>query len=195
MSPFRRGLVKWARTVHLYVTLIALALVLFFAVTGFLLNHEDWVGTDNPRTITRAGTLPAGMLGEPPDRLGVVELLRKEYGAVGEVDSFEEEADRLRVVFKRPGTRIDATIQRDDGQAEVVCETRGVVGLMLDLHRGKSTGRAWSLVIDAVCVALLVVATTGLVLWWHLKGRGRYGLAVIGLGLVLGIVIYFGFVT
>src|SRR5690349_16255027 len=120
MSPFRRGVVKWARTVHLYVTLFALALILFFSVTGFLLNHEDWVGTDNPHTRTETGTVPVALLAEPMDRLAVVELLRKDYGAVGEVDSFEQEEDRARVVFKRPGTRIDATIQRESGEAEVV---------------------------------------------------------------------------
>ena len=193
MSPARRNLLKWARTVHLYVTLSSLALILFFSVTGFMLNHEDWFGTDEPRVQTRTGALPTAILREP-DKLAVVELLRKDYGAIGEMDSFEQDEDRLRVVFKRPGTRVDATIQREEGQTEVTCEYRGVAGLMLDLHRGKSTGRAWSLVIDAVCVALMIIAGTGLILWWSLRGRGKYGLALIAVGLILGLAVYFKFV-
>ena len=42
MSPVYREVIRWARNVHLYLTLIALALVLFFSITGFMLNHEDW---------------------------------------------------------------------------------------------------------------------------------------------------------
>jgi len=36
-----RLVVKWARTVHVYLTLFGFGLLLFFAVTGFMLNHED----------------------------------------------------------------------------------------------------------------------------------------------------------
>lgn len=193
MTRFRRGLIKWARTVHLYVTLFTLGLILFFSVTGFLLNHEDWLGTDNPHSITRTGNVPPESL-VSPDKLSIVELLRKDYGAVGAVDSFEIEEDRIRVVFKKPGTRIDASIIREDGQVEVLSETRGFVGLLLDLHRGKSTGIAWSLVIDIVCIAMMLIAMTGLILWWSLKGRGKYGIAVIAIGCLISIAIYFAYV-
>jgi hypothetical protein len=40
----------------------------------------------------------------------------------------------------------------------------------------------WALVIDAVCAVLLVLATTGLILYSSLKGRGRYGLAALVVG-------------
>src|ERR1700676_703403 len=113
MSPFHRGLVKWARTVHLYTTLFALALVLFFSITGFMLNHEDWFGTSDPHTHTDTGSIPTALL-QGPDKLAVVELLRKEFGATGAVDSFEEEegGESFRVVFKSPGRRVEAIIKR-----------------------------------------------------------------------------------
>jgi len=189
MSPWRRHLVKGARTVHLYVTLFTLALILFFSVTGFLLNHEDWVGTDNPTSVTKTGNLPTQILREP-DKLAIVEALRNDYGAVGAVDSIEVDPDQIRVVFKRAGTRVDASIQRETGKAEVLCETRGLVGLFLDLHRGKSTGSAWSLIIDLVCIALFVVATTGIIVWWSLKGRGRYGGLIVLVGTAVGLAVY-----
>jgi hypothetical protein len=193
MSPFHRGLVKWARTVHLYTTLAALGLVLFFAVTGFMLNHEDWFNSGDPHTETRTGLVPVALL-RGPDKLAVVELLRKDYGASGTLDSFAEEGDSFRVVFKAPGRRVEAAIERDTGAAEVTSETRGFAGIILDLHRGKATGSVWSLVIDAVAGVLLLVSGSGLILWWSLRGRGRYGLLVVGLGVVLGVVVFFTFV-
>jgi len=193
MSHAHRLLLKWARTAHVYLTLFGLGLVLFFAVTGFLLNHEEWFGVEVTSTRTTTGTVPTGLLKEP-DRLAVVELLRKDFGARGTVDAFEAEADSLRVVFAGPGRRDEAEIGRADGRVTVTHSSRGLLGLLTDLHRGKSTGRAWGLLIDGVCVLLLVVSATGLVLWSSLRSRGRHGLAVLGLGLAASAGVYYLFV-
>lgn len=193
MSPGHRMLLKWARTVHLYAALLALGLVLFFALTGFMLNHEDWFSPREPFTRTWSGTVPTGLLQEP-DKLGVVETLRKDAGAFGVVDAFEVEEDRLRILFKKPGATLEAVVQRDTGGTEMTCESRGVVGLILDLHRGKVTGNAWSLIIDSACLALALISATGLVLWWSLRGRGRHTGLLLFLGVVLGLYVYYQFV-
>lgn len=190
MSPYYRALIKWARTIHLYVTLFALIVILFFTITGFMLNHEDWFGTSDPRTISVEGTIPLPLLKEP-DKLAIVELLRKDFQAVGAMSSFEVEEDQFRVIFKRPGTEVSATIRRDTGQTESTIQTRGFAGLLLDLHRGKSTGTPWSLLIDLTCVALATIAGTGIILWWTLKGRGRFGVFVILVGVGLAAVAWY----
>ena len=188
MSPVYRELVRWARTVHLYLTLFALALVLFFSVTGFMLNHEDWFVPPTSFDRVHTGKIPTELLAGP-DKLAVAELLRKDYGAVGLVDSFETEEDRLRVVFKRPGTEVEAIIQRDGGETDVTVRTRGVWAVLCDLHRGKSTGAAWSFVIDATCVVLLILSATGLIMWSSLKSRGRFGLVVVAVGAALSVAV------
>lgn len=192
MSPLFRWSVKWARTVHLYLTLFALGLLLFFAATGFMLNHEDWFSPAEPHTTEKKGTIPPELLREP-DKLGIVELLRNDYGAVGPVSAFEVEDDQLRVVFKRPGTQAEAVIRRDDGSAEVTVKTWGLNGFMMDLHRGKDVSRPWHLIIDLVAVVYLILAATGLTMWWSLKGRGRYGLAVIAVGVALSVAVVLAF--
>src|SRR5262245_56610703 len=105
MAPLHRWLLKWARTTHLYVTLFGLALLAFFAVTGFMLNHEDGFSTPEPHTRLATGTVPPEMLQTPVDRLAVVEMLRKDFGASGLVQSFEEEGDEVRVMPQAPGHR------------------------------------------------------------------------------------------
>lgn len=191
MSPFRREVVRWARTVHLYVTLFALALVLLFSVTGFMLNHEDWFVPADAYCRMHEGRIPTQLLASPSNKLAVVELLRKDHGAVGLVDSetFDTEDDPIRIVFKRPGTEVEALIQRETGTTEVTIRTRGPWAILLDLHRGKSTGMVWSLVIDATCVALLILAATGLIMWASLRGRGRFSMPVLIGGTVLSIAV------
>jgi hypothetical protein len=190
MSPGYRWLIKWARTVHLYLTLFALALLLLFAVTGFMLNHEDWFVTREPTTRTVEGRISQKVL-EPLDKLAVVEALRKDFGAVGAVDDFTENEDDVRVSFKRPGTQIVAEIKRDSGEGSATFSSTGLAGILVDLHRGKSTGEVWPWIIDGLCVVILFVAVTGLILWFSLRARGRYGIVVIGLGIALGLGVYF----
>ena len=48
MTRGYRLLIKSARTVHIYTTLTGLLLILFFAFTGFVLNHEDWFQLGEP---------------------------------------------------------------------------------------------------------------------------------------------------
>jgi hypothetical protein len=195
MSHGHRLLLKYARTVHVYLTLFGFVLLLFFAVTGFILNHEDWFGLDEPHRFERTGSVPLRHL-KPLDKLAVVEALRADFGAVGALDSIKEDQDgqRVHAVFKAPGRQIEAEIQCEDGQAVVTHESRGTLGMLTDLHRGKSSGAAWGLVIDGVSIIFVIVSLTGLILWSSLRSRGKHGLLTIGLGLAAGLAVYFLFV-
>jgi hypothetical protein len=193
MTDGYRTLLKWTRTLHICLTMLGLLLLLFFAVTGFMLNHAEWFSLDQVHTRTVEGKLPTALLSEP-DKLMVVERLRSDYGAAAALDSFEIDDDTLRVVFRGPGRQTEATIRRADGQTEVVCESHGVVGRLTDLHRGKAAGKAWGLIIDGTCVLLLIVSVTGLILWASLRTRRRLGLVALVLGVTVGMVVYVVFV-
>ena len=65
------------------------------------------------------------------------------------------------------------------------------MGVVLDLHRGKTSGDAWSFVIDGVSILFVIVSITGLILWSSLRSRAQYGIAVLLLGAAVGLVVYF----
>lgn len=189
MTRGYRLLIKWARTVHIYATLSGLLLILFFALTGFMLNHDTWFSLNEPVVRAASASVPAGLLGGP-DKLAIVEHLRGHCGAGGLMNAFDVEEGFLKVVFKSPGRHTEATINRHTGVTELVYESRGLLGRLTDLHRGKESGPAWSLVIDCTCVLLFLVATTGLILWYSLRTRFHRGLAALTLGLVFFAALY-----
>jgi hypothetical protein len=199
MSPLYRWVIKWSRTIHLYLTLFGLALLLLFAVTGFMLNHEDWfINRDKPYSREIEGVqLPLDIL-QKPDELKIVELLRKDHGATGALEVFEvpknEEEHEIRVTFKQPGRSFEATIDKETGELKAKYTSDGLVGILLDLHRVKSTGLVWKLIVDGLVVMLLVISVTGLVLWWSLKGRGHWPAITLVLGTVALIGAYLAFV-
>jgi hypothetical protein len=211
MSRLHRWLLKAARTVHLYVTLFGLTLILFFAVTGFMLNHIEWFLSDEPQSRKEVRSLPLDQLPHgrlPPagdvtgdEKLAIVEALRKQFDITGELWSFDNGDDeRLVVTFRRAGGEAEARIHREDGATEVERKFQGWAIVMTDLHRGnrgnvtnepKFTGQAWMWVIDFACVLLLIISATGLFLWWSLKGRGKWGPVVMLLGGSAAFAVYY----
>jgi hypothetical protein len=278
MIQAHRVLLKWARTLHVYLTMFGFMLLLFFAVTGFMLNHESWflpaettegkiptdctatreavverltkdfnlVGdvesyeinneakslrvvfksTDNltGRDISSVAVidcasgatvvthdsdrsririkivdseLPKELLA-PDDRskdLLIVEKLRKDFGVRGEADlKYEDNGKSCCVRFKSPGYEAEAVIDVNDGKMKVTHRSRGINGILLDLHRGKESGKEWSFIIDGVAILFVIVSITGLILWSSLRSRAQHGFMVLMLGAAIGFAIYFIYV-
>jgi hypothetical protein len=183
MGPAGRRLLSVSRTLHIYFTMLACLLLLFFGSTGFMLNHTDWFGLEALRTRTREGTLARAIL-VPLDRLAVVENLRSDFGAVGAVDSFEAEQENLRIVFRRPGWRAEAVVRLGDGHVELTSEERGTAALLTDLHKGASAGSGWKWVIDGTAGLLVLGSLTGLILWISLPRRRALGILALSVGLL-----------
>lgn len=184
----RRLLKKWSRTLHIYLSMLGLLGILFFAATGLMLNHAEWFGLHQPRTRRVEGVIPPDLL-KTPDPLAVVENLRKDFGATGAVDSFEIDDDQVTVVFKSPARRVQAVVDRRNGRAEVMLESRGPAAHLAELHRGTEAGSAWRLVIDAIAVVQIIGALTGVLLWclvprWRPLGLAALAVCAVACGLV-----------
>jgi uncharacterized protein len=207
MRESHRRLLRWARFGHLCLTMFGLVLVLFFAVTGFMLNHEDWFGLDDQQSPRiEKGTLPRHL--KDADRLAIVAWVQREFRISGLIEPSDPEDDpSIHVVFRSPGRETEVTITRrpadepgdgpdtsPDGEITVTRRSSGLAGRITDLHKGKYCGAAWKLVIDAVCVLLLTVSLTGLVLWTSLRTRRRLGFAALALGSVVFVAVYLVFV-
>jgi uncharacterized protein len=193
MSKLSRAVFAVSRTVHIYLTMFALLLMLFFGITGVLLSHEDWLGADTIMPTESTGVIPAALLVEP-DRLGVVEYLRATYGAAGAVSTFDVDSASVRIQMKGPGRRTEADIDRVTGQATISVERRGLFLRLDDLHRGKDTGAAWRWVLDLSAVLLILGSVTGLIMWIGLPRRRRWGVVALLVSIVVCLAIYLAFV-
>ena len=184
---------KWARTLHIYLSLFGLLTVCFFAATGFVLNHDDWFGLDASHLEKIEGTFPLAMLREP-DKLGVVEKLRAEYRAGGTLASFDVQGDQLQLVFKAPGHRTDAVINRATGHAEINREIYGLMARLGDLHRGTNAGPAWRLLMDVTCLLIVISSLTGITLWLLVPKWRAWGVAALVVSALVCLAVYFALV-
>ncbi len=198
-SKLKRDTHRWSRLIHVYTSMIALVVVLFFAATGLTLNHPEWTFGTEVTSSTEAGTLPfATQLvdtdGAPTgiDYLSVAEHVRSEFGVIGSVDSFGETNGEGFIAFVNPGYRADVIFVLETDAFELVIEQEGWVAQVNDLHKGRSSGDAWSWVIDVSAVFLVAISLTGLVMQFFLAKRRRSALITAGVGglITLALVIY-----
>jgi hypothetical protein len=172
---------------HIYLSMLGLAAILFFSVTGLTLNHPDWFSLGGGETTTQdegemdAAWLRAGGL----DKLAVVEFLRSKHGVRGAVADFREDDPECSVTFRGPGYSADAFIDRATGHYTLSQSAHGLVAIINDLHKGRDTGRGWSIVIDVSAIVMTIVSLTGLGLLFFLRLRRRPGLAVALAGTIL----------
>ena len=184
------------RWLHIYVSLFGLAAVLFFSVTGLTLNHPDWFFRDAERRDQSRGQLDPKWLhpdGAPtPDvaKLEIVEQLRKVHAIRGALAEFRVEERDCLVTFKGPGYAADAFIDRDSGRYDVTQIYHGPIAVLNDLHKGRDTGPAWSLLIDVSAAVLTLIALSGLVLLFYLKLRRVPGVVVIVVGTAVVAAVY-----
>jgi hypothetical protein len=173
--------------------MFAFVMMMFFAVTGIVLDHEDWfAGGDVPSTEVQ-GELPVALLKEP-DKLMVVEALRSRFGAAGAVTTFDVNDQELRIELRGPGRRTEAQIDRLTGKTTVSTDRRGLLIRLDDLHRGKDAGTAWRFVLDGSAVLLFLGALTGIMMWFALPRRRTLGVIALVASIVICGAVYVMFV-
>jgi|GEM_PF-73276 len=180
----KRTTQRWARWLHVYTSMVALVVVLFFGLTGLSLNHPEWTfGTEVTTTTDQ------GVLGVPPvspsgdvDFLSISEHARDVLGVHGTVESFSATAGRAAITYTDPAYRADLVVDVAAGTYDLAVEQQGWVAAVNDLHRGSDTGSAWRWVIDAAAAFLVVVAVSGLAIQLVMRKRRSSALVAAGAG-------------
>ena len=182
-SRLTAAAVRW---LHIYLSMAAFGTMLLFSITGLTLNHPEWFGAGVSRTEDLDGRLEPALLGsadddprgERIDRLAVAETLRARHALRGAVSDFRSDELETTVSWKGPGYAADAVLDRDSGRYTLSVTRHGVVDILNDLHKGRDTGAAWSLVIDVSAGLLVIAALTGFVLVFWIRRRRLSGILV-----------------
>jgi hypothetical protein len=179
----RARLYGFARTLHLYLSLLALLALLFFAATGLTLNHPEWFGEGRTRRLQ--GTLQGPYLqGEAVDWLRLAEDLRA-LGLRGRVAEYGESGGEAWLSFRAPGYAADAQVDLRSGAYRLSVTEAGLVGVLNDLHKGRDTPGAWRWALDLFALFLALVSLTGLALGLLMLRTRRAALFTVGLGSLL----------
>jgi uncharacterized protein len=183
---WRRYFAASFRWLHIYLSMVSFVILFFFAATGITLNHVQWFDGAMAHPSLTKGNLNLDWVRPTTSvsvaRLEIVEELRKTCGIRGALADFNVDETSCALSFRGPGYTADVTINRETGAYELTETRMGFVAIMNDLHKGRDSGSAWSWLIDASAVLMMVVSLTGLALIFYIKRRRLSGLVAAFVG-------------
>jgi hypothetical protein len=189
----KRRLAMLVRWLHIYLSMVSFAVVFFFAVTGWTLNHADRFG-DQAHTDQGKGKLDLKWVKTPDTarvaKLEIVEYLRNTHGIRASLSDFRIDDSQIGISFKGPGYAADVFINRETGEYDITKTSAGFVGIINDLHKGRDTGHGWSVFIDISAILLAFVSLTGMLLLLFIKRKRLSGLLTALCGLLIAYFVY-----
>jgi hypothetical protein len=190
---WRRRIASLSRWLHTYLSMFSFMILLFFALTGFTLNHADWFAGESS-TSKYQGALDRAWMGATGSKdvakLEIVEYLRRVHGIRSAVSDFQVDDEQCEISFKGPGYEAGAIVDRETGKYELSVTHSGFVAVVNDLHKGRDTGTKWSGIIDFSAILMTLVSLTGLTLIFFLTKRRVSGLVLFAMGALFFYLVY-----
>ena len=183
MTTFYRLCRVW----HGYLSAAAFVWLLFFSITGILLNHPSWLRHDKPSTeraqfLLRPEELVSIKANKEPGR-ALVQFLRGRLGLRGEISSSDVMGHQLFVRMRGASGASDLDLDLHSGKGTASIESFPVAKLFMELHRGEQAGAVWRALIDIAGIALVLTSTMGLMIYFSLRFRLRTALILVAGGL------------
>lgn len=183
---------------HGYLSAAAFLMLMFFAASGLLLNHPDWLGAErqdaDPLIVAlNVDALAAAQTSDTPER-AIEDLIRTATPVRGKLKdaSISESDAMLRFAGVKGGT--DVFIDFELAEAEVEVSKANLTSIIHDLHRGKDAGDVWKFMIDVTAILILSMSLIGLVLFFSLRFRLGNAMRIMGATLILFAALFVFFV-
>jgi len=187
---------RQSRLWHAYLSAFAFLALMFFSVTGVLLNHPDWFAQPRPAAqdfelILPRAEIDAAMASADP-AAALAAAAQAQADLKGVYDSGEV-IDREAMIRLNGATGMtDLVIDLESGRAEATIQSADAVTILHELHRGTNAGEAWRLLIDITGFLVLGLSIIGYVLFFSLRFRLRTSLLLTFASLAaMGAVFYF----
>jgi len=189
-----RNLVNWSRTIHVYLSIALLIVLVFFSITGITLNHAELMVAEpqtEVRTLDNLPVLPLddnGMIFDSPELAAYV---RDEFGIRLEFAGLTIAEPFVTIEYDGPGYQALVEIDQELGEIYAESTDYGLVAVLNDLHKGRYTHIVWNALIDISGIILVIFSLAGFVLLLPNKFRFRKVLKYSMVGIVISVAAYF----
>jgi hypothetical protein len=177
----------WIRSLHLYFGLFVSPLVLVFAISTIMLNH-NWKPNPTVEKSVHPIKLVEGLVDYPQARQILDQL--NITGEVNFVRGFRG-AEIVRIPVVKPGARTVVNVNVKESTAEVERHHLGFLHSLLFLHIIPGPHKAesnwvftklWGAVSDTTVYLIIFLSISGIYMWAVLKGERKPGFIFLGLG-------------
>lgn len=190
------------RLLHWVIGAFILAMLSFFAITGFMLNNPtlfDQAITEIEWQDNIPENIPLPELNDDPNApiaplpKPLTAWLNQRLPYPLNAWKLKIEAPEIQLDYKGAGSEASVIIDSDSRQIELYHRKNGIIALANNLHRGRYIPPVWKYLIDIMAVLTLIVSLSGLALLFiYRKQRpSTWLLASTGITLPLILVLLF----
>jgi hypothetical protein len=196
----RRALiVQWLRKTHGWFGLWGATLGLLFGVSGIWLNHRAVLKL--PPVAQQRSTLQLALPTPPPATAqALVAWLQTTLQMTGPPTSVRvepaqalpwagpaglQQPERWLINFGGPHETVQIEAWAGNRSVSVRRVDNGLLGTLMNLHKGVGMPAAWVLLVDTLAGSLILLSISGVALWLLTHRRRVVGLSLFGAGLAL----------
>ena len=176
----RGAVYRTCRMLHAYISAAAFLLLIFFAATGLLLDHPDWLQGKAPAERIRSARLEPGELAAalhaPDSSRALAAAATRHVRLLGAYKDGSTDGGEALIRLEGAKGTTDLDIDTATGAVHATLQPATAANIVEELHRGRAAGPAWRLVIDVSAVVILVLSLVGYVLFFSLRFRLRTSL-------------------
>jgi len=160
----------FVRDIHVFSAMLVLLLMLFFAVSGFFLNHPSLSDSDTVTTSTSVKT--PQWLSQQTDwpanysrhGLRLMLWLDSEHNVRGVDYEFEwDDFDQLLIItMQSPGSNTIVEFFSQEQRLEIQQSPFGLLDMLNNVHRAKHTTTLWRYTSDVSAIVMIIFCLSGL---------------------------------
>jgi len=202
-NPFStENIIYWNRKFHIYIGLFLLLFILFFSLSGLLLNHSQWEFAsfwkerDETEIITPL-TIPINL-----DSVSLLHNFMKQLKISGEISNVSLTPASIDFRVAKPGTIQDIHIDFKSSisdQKKIVFNWWGKMRILHTFNGSDKMNpgtqpnwlvtRIWRLSMDAIALGLIFLCTGSWIMWYKIRNDYSLGPIVLIMG-VAGVIFF-----
>jgi hypothetical protein len=162
-----RSVLTVSRTIHVYLSLALLLMLVFFAITGITLNNPAQFSGDaevENVTLTQLPALPRNEDNQIVASPQLANFVREQFGIRLALATISYEEEFLIVDYQAPGHATVLEIDQESNEALAEHTDYGLIATLNDLHKGRHADVIWSWLIDISGVLTVLFSVAGLIL-------------------------------
>lgn len=197
INPFSiDNIIYWNRKFHIYIGLFLLLFILFFSLSGLLLNHSQWKFASfwkerHETEIIIPLTIPVNL-----DSISLLHNFMKQLDISGEISNVNLTPDSINFRVVKPGTIQDIHIDFKSSMSDQKKIVFNWWGKMRILHTFNGSEKMnpgtqpnwfvthiWRLSMDVIALGLIFLCFGSWIMWYKIRKDYSMGMIVLILGI------------
>lgn len=190
-------IIHWNLKFHIYIGLFLLLSIMFFSITGLMLNHSQWKFTSFWKERKESKFITPVIIPVNLDSASILQYYMKQLKISGEISNVKMTPDSLNFRVLKPGTINDIHVDYKNstsvrkeiafnwlGKIRMLHTFNGPVKVNPDARPNWLGTKSWILFMDITAIGMIILSLSSWIMWYKIRKKYSAGLLILILGII-----------